>query len=68
MKTTTTEQRGTLTYTKRARKGIDHVTEGVVYVHHFGTGWQELVFSDHASAARFAQRLDLTFTQQEQKR
>ncbi len=44
----------TLTYRKRARKGVDHTTDGVVYVHHFGTGFQELVFTDHASAARFA--------------
>jgi hypothetical protein len=44
----------TLTYRKRARKGIDHTSDGVIYVHHFGTGWQELVFTDHATAERFA--------------
>ena len=44
----------TLTYRRRARKGVDHTSDGVLYVHHFGTGFQELVFADHAAAARFA--------------
>lgn len=43
----------TLTYRKQARKGIDHTSAGVVYAHHFGSGFQELVFADHASAARW---------------
>jgi hypothetical protein len=52
---------GSLTYKKLARKGVDHTNEGVVYVHHFGTGFQELVFTDHASAERFAKAHDLEF-------
>lgn len=47
--------KSTLTYTKRARKQIEHITNGVIYIHHFGTGFQELVFQDHAAAARFAE-------------
>lgn len=50
----------TLAYRKVARKGIDHITEGVIYLHHFGSGFQELVFSDHAAAARFAQTTGCT--------
>jgi len=45
----------TLTYRQRARKGITHTDDGVVYIHHFGTGWQELVFPDHEAAQRFAE-------------
>jgi len=44
----------TLTFRKQARRGIDHYADGVIYVHHFGTGWQELVFVDHDAAARWA--------------
>jgi hypothetical protein len=44
-----------LIYVKRARKGIDHVEAGFIYRHHFGTGWQQLVFSSHEAAARFAE-------------
>ena len=44
----------TLTYRGKARKGVNHTDDGVVYLHHFGTGFQELVFPDHAAAASFA--------------
>lgn len=54
--------KGTLVYTKRARKGVDHTVDGVVYVHHFGSGWQELVFRDHLCAARFAEANTLILT------
>jgi hypothetical protein len=43
-----------LRFTRRARKGVDHVSNGFLYVHFFGTGYQELVFDSHEAAARFA--------------
>lgn len=47
---------GTLTYKCVVRKDINHTSDGVCYVHRFGSGFQELVFVDHAAAARFAER------------
>jgi hypothetical protein len=44
---------GTLTYRRVARKGVDWPAPGVIYLDHFGTGWQELVFKDHEHAKRF---------------
>lgn len=44
----------TLTYLRPARKQINHVNDGVLYLHHFGTGFQELVFNNHAAARQFA--------------
>jgi hypothetical protein len=44
-----------LTFKKRVRKNIDHTDDGVMYLHHFGTGWQELVFPDHMAAKQFAE-------------
>jgi hypothetical protein len=46
----------TLTYRAVAHKGINHICDGVIYLHYFGTGWQELVFSDHAAAKAWALR------------
>ena len=48
-----------LVYKAIAHKNINHTTDGVIYVHHFGTGYQELVFADHAAATRFAQSRDM---------
>jgi hypothetical protein len=31
-----------LRFTRRARKGVDHVSNGFLYVHFFGTGYQPL--------------------------
>lgn len=44
----------TLTYVKRATKNANGLQDGYVYMHHFGTGWQELVFSTHENANKFA--------------
>lgn len=46
---------GTLSYVRKVRKNVDHVTDGVLYVHHFGTGFQELVFASHDAAWKHAQ-------------
>jgi hypothetical protein len=43
-----------LTYKAVARKSVNHISDGVIYIHSFGTGFQELVFVNHAAAARFA--------------
>ena len=36
---------------------------GFVYLHHFGTGHQELVFTTHQDAAKFAEREECKLTQ-----
>ena len=41
-----------LTYVRVAHASKE-VHPGVVYLHHFGTGWQELVFGSHAKADKF---------------
>lgn len=43
----------TLTYRRKASKYSDG-SDGYLYAHHFGTGFQELVFGSHEQARRFA--------------
>jgi hypothetical protein len=47
----------TLTFKGKATKNVQHVSSGVIYLHHFGTGWQELVFNSHDDAQRFAEKI-----------
>ena len=42
-----------LTYQRAARRAKDG-HDGVLYLHHFGTGWQHLIFSNHDAARDFA--------------
>jgi hypothetical protein len=44
----------TLTYIRAARRQHDGY-DGVLYVHAWATGAQELVFADHEAAERWAQ-------------
>lgn len=46
----------TLTYRGIARKGQNHIDDGVVYIHSWETGSQELVFDNHDKAQRWAER------------
>ena len=43
----------TLNYVRIARKQTDGA-DGFLYIHHFGTGWQFLIFASHEKAAEFA--------------
>ena len=51
----------TVTYQRVAKRGKDG-TDGYMYLHHFGTGWQHLIFYNHASAQKFAEREGARFT------
>ena len=53
--TYTVTVRRTLSYVRKVRKKIDHLADGVLYMHHFGTGFQELVFANHDAARKHAQ-------------
>ena len=46
---------GTLKHIRKVRKNIDHTADGVLYIHPFGTGFQELVFANHDAAWKHAQ-------------
>lgn len=48
----------TLTYIRRATKSRDG-HEGLLYVHQWPTGFQELVFENEALAAKFLQHLNV---------
>lgn len=47
----------TLNYRSPARKSL-HGKDGFIYLHSWGTGYQELVFTSHADAERFAKAND----------
>ena len=51
-----------LTYRKIARKSTEGV-RGVVYLHHFITGFQELVFSSHQKAQQWAHESGIVYQQ-----
>ena len=55
----------TLIYRRKVRKNVDHINDGLLYLHHFGTGWQELVFGTHEAARRFADNNDCEYKGQE---
>ena len=40
------------TYVRVAHKEKDNA-DGFIYLHHFGTGWEELIFPTHEAAATF---------------
>ena len=48
----------TLNYLRAATVKLDGA-DGFLYIHHWATGWQELVFQSHAAAARFLAARDL---------
>jgi hypothetical protein len=48
----TTDKKQSLTFIKNGKMN-DGKTPGVIYVHHFGTGYQELVFPSHEMANKF---------------
>jgi hypothetical protein len=43
----------TVTYRRPARK-VNDGYDGFLYLEHFGTGYQELVFSSHEAAQKYA--------------
>ena len=49
----------TLTYIKELKGSKREY--GLLYIHHFGTGWQELVFQSHQQAEQFALAANCAF-------
>jgi hypothetical protein len=47
----------TLTYVRVARKAKDG-QDGFIYLHHWGTGWQELIYSSHEAAKKAQERMN----------
>ncbi len=52
-----TETKETLHFLRMATKAKNGRT-GVLYVHNWATGYQELIFDDHESAKRFEAKLN----------
>jgi hypothetical protein len=53
--------KGTLGYGRRALKAQDN-KDGLLYIHRWATGHQELIFDDEAEAERFAKAENLKLT------
>lgn len=49
----------TFIFLRIAKQKVDGYA-GVLYLHHFGTGWQELIFTSHEAAKGFEQSLTQT--------
>jgi hypothetical protein len=50
--TTTTPRAETINYLRAATVKVDGA-DGFLYIHHWATGWQELVFQSHEAAAQY---------------